>query len=201
VAHLAIWMLVAFAVLTLGLRVVIQLRRTGKTGLIPLGRGADPLKWLSAILFVGGMALGVVSVDQVLKGSLDTIDALDRTPLHVVGIALAGAGGLAVFAAQLGMGESWRIGVSEEERTELITGGWFSVIRNPIYTSMVIGWFGFALMVPTWLGFAAPVVVALGLELQVRFVEEPYLMRTHGDEYRGYATRVGRFLPGVGRFG
>ena len=200
-AHLAIWMLVAFGVLTLGLRVVIQLRKTGKTGLIPLGRGADPLKWLSAILFVGGMALGVVSVDQVLKGSLDTIDALDRTPLHVVGIALAGAGGLAVFAAQLGMGESWRIGVSEEERTELITGGWFSVIRNPIYTSMVVGWLGFALMVPTWLGFAAPVVVALGLELQVRFVEEPYLMRTHGDEYRGYASQVGRFLPGIGRFG
>ena len=200
-AYLSIWMLVAFGVLTLGLRVVIQLRKTGKTGLIPLGRGADPLKWLSAILFVGGMALGVVSVDQVLKGSLDTIDALDRTPLHVVGIALAGAGGLAVFAAQLGMGESWRIGVSEEERTELITGGWFSVIRNPIYTSMVVGWLGFALMVPTWLGFAAPVVVALGLELQVRFVEEPYLMRTHGDEYRGYASQVGRFLPGIGRFG
>jgi len=33
----------------------------------------------------------------------------------------------------------------------------------------------------------------------VRAVEEPYLLDTHGDAYRGYATRVGRFLPGVGR--
>jgi protein-S-isoprenylcysteine O-methyltransferase Ste14 len=31
-------------------------------------------------------------------------------------------------------------------------------------------------------------------------VEEPYLVRSHGDEYRRYASRVGRFLPGVGRF-
>lgn len=200
-AELAIWMLVAFGVLTLGLRVVIQLRRTGKTGLIPLGREADPVKWLSAILFVGGMALGVASPVLVLNDSLNPLSGLDVDALHVLGILLAGAGGLAVFAAQLGMGESWRIGVSDEERTELITGGWFSVIRNPIYTSMVIGWLGFALMVPTWLGLAAPVVVALGLELQVRFVEEPYLARAHGDEYRGYASRVGRFLPGVGRFG
>ncbi len=64
---------------------------------------------------------------------------------------------------------------------------------------MIVGWLGIALLVPTWLGFAAAVVIALGLEIQVRFVEEPYLMRTHGDEYRAYASRVGRFLPGIGR--
>jgi protein-S-isoprenylcysteine O-methyltransferase Ste14 len=65
---------------------------------------------------------------------------------------------------------------------------------------MVVGWTGFALMVPTWLAFGAVVVIALGLELQVRVVEEPYLFRTHGDEFRAYAARVGRFLPGIGRF-
>jgi protein-S-isoprenylcysteine O-methyltransferase Ste14 len=80
-----------------------------------------------------------------------------------------------------------------------VTGGWFSIIRNPIYTSMAVGWTGFALMVPTWLGLAAVVVIAVGLELQVRAVEEPYLLRTHGSEYGRYAARVGRFVPGVGR--
>jgi protein-S-isoprenylcysteine O-methyltransferase Ste14 len=198
-AELAIWMLIVFAVLTFGVRVAIQVRQTGKTGLIGVRRGG-PRAWISGILFTGGMALGAVSVVHVHNGSLDTIDALDIAPLHVIGIALAGAGGLAVFAAQLGMGESWRIGVSEEERTQLVTGGWFSLIRNPIYTAMIVGWFGIALMVPTWLGFAAPIVVALGLELQVRLVEEPYLRRTHGEAYRAYTSRVGRFVPGVGRF-
>ncbi|MFL5908785.1 MAG: methyltransferase family protein, partial [Solirubrobacterales bacterium] len=37
------------------------------------------------------------------------------------------------------------------------------------------------------------------LQLQVRFVEEPYLIRTHGDDYRAYASEVGRFVPGIGR--
>jgi protein-S-isoprenylcysteine O-methyltransferase Ste14 len=55
-------------------------------------------------------------------------------------------------------------------------------------------------MVPTWLGTAAVVVIVLALELQVRAVEEPYLVRTHGNEYRAYASRVGRFVPGIGRF-
>jgi protein-S-isoprenylcysteine O-methyltransferase Ste14 len=200
VAELAIWMLVAFAVLTFGVRVVIQLRRTGRTGLIGLREGAGIADWGSGILFIGGMVMGAASPILVLNDHLEPIDALDVDVLHAIGIALAAVGGLAVFGAQLGMGESWRIGVSDEERTDLITGGWFSLCRNPIYTSMIVGWTGLALLVPTWLAFAAVVTIAAALELQVRFVEEPYLLRTHDSEYRAYASRVGRFLPGVGRF-
>jgi len=199
VAQLAIWMLIAFAVFTFGVRVLIQLRRTGKTGLIGLREGAGPADWLSGILFLAGMAMGAASPVLVLGDHLDPIDALDVGVLHAVGIILAAFGGLAVFGAQLGMGESWRIGVRDEERTDLITGGWFAFCRNPIYTSMIVGWLGIALMVPTWLGFAAAAVIALGLELQVRFVEEPYLARTHGEAYCAYASRIGRFVPGIGR--
>jgi len=198
-AKLAAVMLVVFVVLTLFVRVAIQLRRTGGTGLIGLRKGAGPLEWLSGFLFLGGMTMAVVSLQLVLKDTLDPIDALDVNALHVPGIILATVGGLSVFGAQLGMGASWRIGVSEDQGTDLVTGGWFSFCRNPIYAAMIVGWTGFALMVPTWLAFGAVVVIALGLELQVRVVEEPYLERTHGDEYGRYASRVGRFVPGVGR--
>jgi protein-S-isoprenylcysteine O-methyltransferase Ste14 len=198
-AKLAAAMLVAFLVLTLFVRVAIQLRRTGSTGLIGLRRGAGALEWLSGLLFIGGMAMAIVSLQLVLQDDLDPIEALDVDGLHVIGIALAAVGGLAVFGAQLGMGASWRIGVSEDQGTDLITGGWFRFCRNPIYTAMIVGWTGFALIVPTWLAFAAVAVIAIGLELQVRVVEEPYLERTHGDEYGRYASRVGRFVPGVGR--
>lgn len=199
-ATLAAWMLGGFAVLTLGVRVLIQLRTTGETGLIGLRGGAGVLDWLSGILFIGGMAMGVLSVTLVLQGSLGTIDAIDSTPLNVIGIVLAAAGGTAVFLAQLGMGASWRIGVSDDQDTDLVTTGWFSLVRNPIYSAMIVGWTGFALLVPTWFSIAAVFVISAALELQVRSVEEPYLIRTHGEPYRAYAARVGRFLPGVGRF-
>jgi protein-S-isoprenylcysteine O-methyltransferase Ste14 len=198
-ARLAAAMLVGFLVLTLFVRVAIQLLRTGGTGLIGLRKRAGPLEWLSGLLFIGGMAIAVVSLQLVLKDQLDPIEALDVDAVHVVGIVLAACGGLAVFGAQLGMGASWRIGVSEDQGTDLVTGGWFRLCRNPIYAAMIVGWSGFALMVPTWLGFAAPIVIALGLEMQVRVVEEPYLRRAHRDEYGRYASRVGRFVPGVGR--
>ena len=197
-AQLAIAMLIAYGALTIVVRVGIQLRTTGRTGFVGL-RHAGPLGWLSAVLFNGGMALAVISVLSVLHGSLHPIEALDVAGAHATGIVLAALGGLIVFAAQLGMGPSWRIGVSDEEQTDLVTGGWFSICRNPIYAAMILGWIGYWLMVPTWLGIAAVVVVALGLELLVRAVEEPYLLRTHGAGYRVYAARVGRFVPAIGR--
>ena len=198
-AELAIWLLIAFGVLAFGVRIAIQLRRTGKTGVIGLRAGAGPVDWLSGLLFIVGMAMGAASPVLVLNDALEPIEALDVDVLHVIGIVMAAAGGLAVFGAQLGMGESWRIGVSDEERTDLVTAGWFAFCRNPIYSSMILGWTGLALISPTWLAFAAALVITSGLELQVRFVEEPYLRRTHGEEFRAYASRVGRFLPGIGR--
>jgi protein-S-isoprenylcysteine O-methyltransferase Ste14 len=31
------------------------------------------------------------------------------------------------------------------------------------------------------------------------FEEEEYLIKTYGDEYRDFATRIGRFLPMLGK--
>jgi protein-S-isoprenylcysteine O-methyltransferase Ste14 len=36
------------------------------------------------------------------------------------------------------------------------------------------------------------------MRLQIA-AEEAYLLRTYGDAYRGYAGRVGRLLPWIGR--
>jgi hypothetical protein len=59
--------------------------------------------------------------------------------------------------------------------------------------------FGLALLVPNVVALAAFLALVAALELQVRLVEEPYLMRTHGKGYLLYASRVGRFVPGVGK--
>jgi len=58
---------------------------------------------------------------------------------------------------------------------------------------------GLTLLVGNWLAILGLVVLATALELQVRVVEEPYLLAVHGDAYRRYAAHVGRFVPGFGR--
>jgi protein-S-isoprenylcysteine O-methyltransferase Ste14 len=142
--------------------------------------------------------MGAAAPTLTLLGVLEPIPALDGALGHAVGIALATSGIVLTFCAQLAMGDSWRVGVDPEERTALVTGGPFKLVRNPIYSTVIPTVLGLALMVPNALSIAGLAVLVTALELQVRRVEEPHLLRSYGDAYAEYAARVGRFVPGLG---
>ena len=55
------------------------------------------------------------------------------------------------------------------------------------------------LLVPNVVALIGLATLVTAIELQTRVVEEPYLLRTHGDAYAQYARSVGRFIPRVGR--
>lgn len=184
--------------ITFGLRVALQVRRTGSTGLHGLPPDAGPLEWVAGGLFIAGLAMGGTAPILALLGILEPIPALDGVVGHAVGLVLAVGGIALTFVAQLAMGDSWRVGVDPEERTDLVTGGPFKLVRNPIYSAMLPTVLGLVLMVPSALAIAAFLTLLAGLELQVRRVEEPYLVQVHGDEYVSYAAQVGRFVPGLG---
>jgi protein-S-isoprenylcysteine O-methyltransferase Ste14 len=185
-------------VLTFGVRIAVQLRRTGSTGVHGFAADATPLERFAGVLFVAGLVAGAAAPLLALLGVLEPIAMLDGDVGHVVGVVLAVAGVGLTFGAQLAMGDAWRIGVDPEERTELVTGGPFRLVRNPIYSAMLPTVFGLVLMVPNALAITAFLTLLTALELQVRLVEEPYLRQVHGDAYADYAARVGRFVPGVG---
>jgi protein-S-isoprenylcysteine O-methyltransferase Ste14 len=196
---LALGLWAAFGALTLVGRALLQLRRTGSTGLAGPSGPPGSIEWTGGLMFVVSLALGVAAGLLDLWDVVDPIGALDTTPVHVAGLLLFALGLGGTVAAQLAMGRSWRVGVNETERTELVTGGPFKLVRNPIYSAMVPAVAGLALLVPSVVALLGLALLVAALEIQVRLVEEPYLLRTHGDAYAAYAQRVGRFIPGAGR--
>jgi protein-S-isoprenylcysteine O-methyltransferase Ste14 len=201
---MATWALILFAVymaLAFGLRILIQLRRTGSTGFHGIGGRPGSAEWLVGVGFAAASLFGLAAPVLALLGWVEPISSLDISAVHVLGTALALLGIAGTLYAQLAMGKSWRIGVDPEERIPLVTGGPFAFVRNPIYSAVWPTALGLALLVPSWVALVGLVGIAAALELQVRVIEEPYLLRTHGDAYAEYAARVGRFVPGVGRIG
>jgi protein-S-isoprenylcysteine O-methyltransferase Ste14 len=112
--------------------------------------------------------------------------------LVVLGIA-------GTLATQWVMGESWRGDVDPDARTALVTHGPFRFVRNPILTTTAITGVALVLMVPNILSAVMLACFLAAEQIQVRLVEEPYLLRVHGEAYRTYAARTGRFVPWVGR--
>ena len=130
---------------------------------------------------------------------LAPLPGLERPLVQSLGVTLAAIGIVATLIAQLQMGASWRIAVDETERTALVSRGAFRVIRNPIFTAVATALVGLTLMVPNVIAVAGLAAAIIGIQIQVRLVEEPYLHRLHGTAFDDYASRVGRFLPGIGR--
>jgi protein-S-isoprenylcysteine O-methyltransferase Ste14 len=190
-----------YLALAFGLRSVIQLRRTGSTGFKGVSGSPGSLEWYAGILFGVALIIGVLAPVLDVTGVLDPIGAVDGPGAHALGLALFGLCLAATLYAQLAMGESWRVGVDESERTDLVTGGPFAVVRNPIFAAMIPTSLGLTFMVPNVVAFAGFAALVLALEIQVRLVEEPYLRAAHGQAYASYAAQTGRFAPRVGRMG
>ncbi len=184
-------------VMAFGVRTWLQIRRTGSSGFHGISGRPGSLRWRAGVLFVLALVLGTASLVLAVAGLLSAPVGGDA--LVIVGLVVAITGFVGVFAAQTGMGTSWRIGVEETERTDLVVDGLFAVVRNPIFTAMVTVQSGLTLMVPTWLSLAGLACLIVAVELQMRLIEEPYLLQIHRTAYRDYATATGRFLPAIGR--
>lgn len=181
------------------LRTAIQWSRTGSTGLKGFHGPPGSLPWLAGVSvslgFVLALAAPVATLLDWPGGGL----VFEWRSVHLTGALLFVSGTAGALLAQLSMGDSWRVGVDESEQTRLVTTGLFARVRNPIFSFMGLSLLGLVLLIPSPTALLAGVLTLVGVELQVRIVEEPHLARTHGAAYGDYAARVGRFVPGVGR--
>jgi protein-S-isoprenylcysteine O-methyltransferase Ste14 len=194
---LALLAYLAFMSVAFGWRSWLQYRRTGDLGFRGFRGGA--VERTAALLFTAGLLAALGAPLAELLGWLAPPRALARPGFHAAGLLAFAAGFAVTLVAQLQMGASWRIGVDPEERTALVTHGVFGCVRNPIFTGMLLALVGLLLLVPNRLSMLALLVTLVGVEIQVRAVEEPHLLRAHGERYRAYARSVGRFVPGLGR--
>jgi protein-S-isoprenylcysteine O-methyltransferase Ste14 len=197
-ADIALVLFAVFGVLGFGWRLWLQHRRTGSTGFHGVSGRIGSLEWISGISFPITLMVAVSAPILQRTNAIEPFNALSAVWIQITGTVVAAAGISAAVYAQLEMGDAWRIGVDERERTTLVRSGMFGRVRNPIYTAMFTFGLGIALLTPNVAAFAAFVLLVATIELQVRRVEEPYLLRTHGDAYRDYTASVGRFIPGVG---
>lgn len=189
---------IVFLLVALGWRSFRQYRRTGDTGFRGLS-SRSAIDIVGGFLFVSGALVSMAALILDIVGWMQVFSGLGHLAVHIPGFALVAAGFALTLAAQIQMGDSWRIGVDNTEQTALVTGGVFRYMRNPIFSGMLAALLGLFLLVPNPLTLAGWLMVVCGLEIQVRSVEEPYLLKTHGESYRQYTQNTGRFLPWFGR--
>lgn len=110
-----------------------------------------------------------------------------------IGIALLIISLIWVLIAQFQMKNSWRIGIDEKLKTELITSGLFKYSRNPIFLGMLLSLIGLFFTLPTLISLIFFIISTILIQTQIR-LEENFLLNQHGKDYLQYKAKVRRFL-------
>jgi protein-S-isoprenylcysteine O-methyltransferase Ste14 len=156
---------------------------------------SSPLVRLGGWFFRKRSALPIPFILALL--ALPAHDSFEPAALIMAGLCLVAAGeGIRLWAVR-------HIGVISRTRCDrlgpLVSTGPFAYVRNPLYLGNIAIWTGFAVSARiVWLAPFFLLVSGFAYHAIVRW-EEQLLASRRGQEYRDYAKRVSRWVPGLPR--
>lgn len=190
-AALLIWL--AFYGIYLG-KMLVQRKQGIRTDQI--ARGKEKGKRFYTELFMK-LATYSVAAAEVISIALRTT----AFPAVVRGAGIVlGAGGVILFAlAVRTMRDSWRAGIAEKEKTEMVTEGIYRFSRNPAFMGFDLVYLGILLLFFNWALLLLSLFAGVMLHLQI-LQEEAWLPVAFGERYLKYRQEVCRYLGRRSRY-
>jgi protein-S-isoprenylcysteine O-methyltransferase Ste14 len=151
----------------------------------------DPTLPIVVVCLVGAIALGyrVAHVDSTILGG-------GWAPF-VIGFAVLVAGILLRAWAILTLGRFFTPSVQIQQGQRVVESGPYRYVRHPSYTGMLVALIGLGIALDDWLSLLVLALLPLtGILVRIRY-EESVLLDSLGDDYRDYAARTSRLVPGV----
>ena len=189
-----ITVLILFYTVFMGKTVFLRLK-----GIKPfvLGIGKRGFDALLEIFFFFGLALWSF---EVISHSTNfdihifrDIFLFEILSLKVFGVVIIIVGFAIFISSLVSFGSSWRVGIDRENPGGMVTGGVFSVTRNPIFLFIDLYFLGTFLIYPSPFFCIATVIVITGMHYQI-IQEEKFLKKEYGDEYLEYMSSVRRYI-------
>ncbi len=175
-------------------KTIIVARRIRKNPLVlPQDESAYALVGNYFKLCLTGIFLYVILFTFLPESSFLPVDFLEVELLKFVGLTLMLLALVWTIIAQNQMKDSWRIGIDNDMKTELVTSGLFSVSRNPVFLGMIVSLIGLFLITPNAVSLLFLILGYVLIQIQIR-LEEEFLYRQHGEKYLDYLIKVRRLI-------
>ena len=155
-----------------------------------LGKGKEGfVKFIEVALKIITYLLPVIQIISIVFCS-----GTAHIVLQFTGVVITMFGVLAFIVSVTQMKENWRAGVQNEEKTNLVTTGIYSISRNPAFLGFDLMYIGILFSFFNWFLCFATGFAVVFFHLQIVNVEEDFLIKAFGNEYLQYKSKVCRYL-------
>lgn len=180
-AVLAVFYIAYFA------KMILQRRKGVKTDQI--GKGSKPRKLLVIETLMKIVTYAIVVAEVIsIAGNF----RMRKAPFAWAGIGAATLGVFIFITAMATMRDSWRAGIPEKDKTELVTTGIYRISRNPAFLGFDLMYLGVLIAFFNYLHLVFVLFAMAMLHLQI-LQEEKYLAETFGAKYTEYKKHTGRY--------
>ena len=111
-----------------------------------------------------------------------------------IGAGITARGIALAIAARVFLGRNWSGTVTVKKDHELIRRGPYAVVRHPIYSGILLGLLGTAIVVGEARGLIGLALFAVAFRVK-SLTEEQFMEEQFGGEYRDYKRRVKALIP------
>lgn len=170
-----------------------------KTGVNPYRLLGNPgpeevtSRYFRLLPFISLLVMVVYLLPEQYYEYLAPVHWLQNELLQKMGMAIMSVALIIIVVAQGQMGESWRIGVDYDHRTEFVQQGLFKYSRNPIFLGIMLSVIGYFLLLPNAVTLVIMMLDLALIQVQIR-LEERHLTAEHGDVYKHYCDEVRRWI-------
>jgi protein-S-isoprenylcysteine O-methyltransferase Ste14 len=158
-------------------------------------RAADPV--LAAFMILTGLCF-LVATFATFSGRfyqlLGAILFLRTDVVSYLGLSLFAVSIVLQWFVSAQLRESWRVGVHDNQKTELVQSGTYRFVRNPYFLSYFIMYVGLFLVRPS-LVMVVLIAICFAMIHHLVLKEEAHLSAIHGKQYEEYKETTGRYLP------
>ncbi|MGZ7040921.1 MAG: methyltransferase family protein [Thermoanaerobaculia bacterium] len=143
------------------------------------------------------LMIGPILASNLTRVRATEMPAAIRPYAYWGGLALIVIGVAIRWTAIATLKRYFTVDVAIAKDHKVIDHGLYSIVRHPSYAGSLLSFVGLGLAFLNWLSLAACMVFSiLGLSYRIA-VEERALTEALGDDYRSYAARTKRLIPGV----
>ncbi len=136
-----------------------------------------------------GLAMGM----SFLKQPFGEIQLLNDAFAQTLGLALILLNLVVSAASLMDLKDSWRVGVLEDQKTDLVTTGIYRFTRNPYFLAYLLMFAAYTVSLQNSVLFGLSI---LGFSFIHKMIlkEEKYLYSVHGAAYVQYKKKVPRYI-------